>query len=139
MKFPSRERRGGNDDHLIPLINVVFLMLIFFMVIGRIAPADLFQVRPPTSRSQQLLQEHSVTLLITHNGSLAVDAAPVTLETLIPTLQTALDAAGKKQGATPEIRIKADAALTAGQLTPVLDRLRNSGQSKVRLLTWRNG
>ena len=135
MKFPYRERRGASDDHLIPLINVVFLMLIFFMVIGRIAPTDRFPVQPPTSRSQQTAVEYSVTISIAANGSLAVADTPVTLETLIPTLEASLAATGENQIGTAEIHLKADAALTTGQLAPILEQLRNSGNSKVRLLT----
>lgn len=136
MKFPPKERRGGSDDHLIPLINVVFLMLIFFMVIGHIAPADRFQVTPPASRSEQPESQNGITILIARDGSLAIDETPVTLETLVPALQASLDRAALKWGNRSELRIKADAALTAGQLTPILKQLRESGRSKVRLLTW---
>lgn len=137
MKFPDTKRQGGGgDDHLIPLINVVFLMLIFFMVVGQIGPVELYQVKPPTSRSQQPAQENSLTLLIARDGAMAVGEAAVTLDTLRPTLQLLSDAAGKRHENAPEILIKADAALTAGQLTPILEQLRSSGMSKVRLLTW---
>ena len=136
MKFPCGERRRKHDDHLIPLINVVFLMLIFFMVIGRIAPPDLFQIRPPVSQSQQRESDKDVTILVSRDGSLAVDDTPVTLETLIPALQLSLDNARRQQGGTAGIRVKADAALTAGQLMSILKRLRDSGNAKVRLLTW---
>ncbi|MCB1863069.1 MAG: biopolymer transporter ExbD [Gammaproteobacteria bacterium] len=136
MKFPSGDRRGGSDDQLIPLINVVFLMLIFFMVIGRIGPADRLQVTPPASRSQLPASEQGVTILIARDGSLAIDETPVALATLVPRLQAALDRAELKWGSPAELRIKADAALTAGQLAPLLSQLRESGRTKVRLLTW---
>ncbi|MCB1867352.1 MAG: biopolymer transporter ExbD [Gammaproteobacteria bacterium] len=135
MKLPQKERRGKSDDHLIPLINVVFLMLIFFMVIGQIAPPDRFQIRPPTSRSELSAKERSITIAVTRDGSLALNETPVALEALIPRLKLALDA-GRQQGDAAEIQIRADAALTAGRLTQILDRLRESGISKVRLLTW---
>ena len=137
MKFACGERRRKHDDHLIPLINVVFLMLIFFMLIGRIAaPPDLFQIRPPVSQIQQRESDKDVTILVSRDGLLAVDDTPVTLETLIPALQLSLDNARRKQGGTAGIRVKADAALTAGQLMSILKRLRDSGNAKVRLLTW---
>ena len=53
-----------------------------------------------------------------------------------PALQLSLDNARRKQGGTAGIRVKADAALTAGQLMSILKRLRDSGNAKVRLLTW---
>ena len=139
MKFPGRVHRDASDNHLIPLINVVFLMLIFFMVIGQIAPSDRFQVTAPTSRSQQPIDGNGITIFVTQNGSLAVNETEVTLETLIPTLLVSLDAAGRQQGDAAEIHIKADAALTTGQLTPLLERLRDNGKSKVRLMTWSAG
>ncbi|MCP4287600.1 MAG: biopolymer transporter ExbD [Gammaproteobacteria bacterium] len=135
MKITRREKQHGNDDHLIPLINVVFLMLIFFMVIGRIAPSDLFQIDPPLSQSHRQLANNSITILIAANGALAVDRKAVSLETLIPTLEVALQTAADKSSEKPGIHIRADGLLTAGQLAPILEQLRSSGKSKVRLLT----
>jgi len=137
MKFPERSRASGDaDTRLIPLINVVFLMLIFFMVIGRIGPAELYRVQPPISSSQQAINENNLTLLITGDGVLAIGETAVTLERLTEVLQTQLDAATKQRRSRPEIRIKADAKLPFERLAPVLERLRSNGWSKVKLLTW---
>jgi len=35
MQLKPVERLRNNDDGLIPMINVVFLLLVFFMVAGR--------------------------------------------------------------------------------------------------------
>ena len=48
MRFePPRPR--NEDERILPLINVVFLLLIFFMLAGRLSASDPFQVEPPRS------------------------------------------------------------------------------------------
>lgn len=136
MKFADRKSMSKEGDaRLIPLINVVFLMLIFFMVIGRIGPAELYRVQPPSSIGQQPVRDNSITLLVTGEGLLAVEETAVTLERLTAVLQARLDVATKEYGSEPEIRIKADATLAFERLAPVLERLRGNGWTKVRLLT----
>ena len=41
--FTGKSRpRPGEDERILPLINVVFLLLIFFMLAGRLAVSDPF-------------------------------------------------------------------------------------------------
>ncbi|MAZ88646.1 MAG: hypothetical protein CL693_13480 [Cellvibrionaceae bacterium] len=40
------QRPGSDDSNMIPLINIVFLMLIFFMVAGKIAARDAADFEP---------------------------------------------------------------------------------------------
>ena len=34
MKLKTKNRRDYEDDGLLPLVNIIFLLLIFFMVVG---------------------------------------------------------------------------------------------------------
>ena len=34
MKLRSKQRRSYEDDGLLPLVNIIFLLLIFFMIVG---------------------------------------------------------------------------------------------------------
>ena len=34
MKLQTKERREYDDDGLLPLVNIIFLLLIFFMIAG---------------------------------------------------------------------------------------------------------
>ena len=40
---PIQKRVFGNDDNLVPLINIIFLLLIFFMVAGNITASDVLR------------------------------------------------------------------------------------------------
>ncbi|GGO84127.1 hypothetical protein GCM10011348_29650 [Marinobacterium nitratireducens] len=63
---PTRQQgKTTSDDNLIPLINVVFLMLIFFMVAGQISRSDAVRIVPPASISdKRTAAENPVEVLI---------------------------------------------------------------------------
>lgn len=64
---PLMARRGtaNPDDNLIPLINIVFLLLIFFMVAGQIAPQQDMTIDPPESASEKALEPAELELSLT--------------------------------------------------------------------------
>ncbi|MEL7344137.1 MAG: biopolymer transporter ExbD [Pseudomonadota bacterium] len=45
MNFTSRRRKSGLDN--VPMINLVFLLLIFFLLTAQITPTTLLEVEPP--------------------------------------------------------------------------------------------
>ena len=142
MKFVQPPRRPGSEDHLIPLINIVFLLLIFFMLAGRIAPTDVFEVKPPASASEDAPQPEVIKVLVGVDGEPAVDGEVVTAAALAGKVAAKLDAA-KAAGAgadprpPPVITLKADANIKAQQLSLALNALRAAGSTKVTLLTAR--
>ncbi len=119
-------RIGGEDDRLLPLINVVFLLLIFFMVVGRLAVADPFRVEPPRSANGVAADRGPTVLLVAADGRLAPDGEPVEPGTL---------AAAVGERRPDSVGIKADAAVEAGRVVAVLRTLRAAGVERVRLLT----
>ncbi|WP_428241929.1 ExbD/TolR family protein [Gynuella sp.] len=106
------------DDHMIPLINIVFLMLVFFMIAGQILPADVFKLNTLQLSQAENLKTHQQTLLIDKHGNLAWDQHEIALSQLTSTL-TPLH--------LPELRIKADAGLPADTFISILDQLNKAG------------
>lgn len=124
---PARSRRGEN---VIPLINVVFLLLIFFMIAGSLSRTELFRVDPPASMSEAPLPPDPTRVLLAADGRLAVQGEPVSLEDLPRALETA-------DGGSPAVEIKADQATPVTRLMTVLKVLRQSGVDEVELVTAR--
>ena len=120
-----------NDTQLIPMINVVFLLLIFFMVAGQLSAADALVVTPPASRQALAQPRDGTTLLLDAQGALALDNQPVVLEGLDALLQ----ARARTQPAS--LILKVDAATTAQTLDPVLQAIHRAGISQLTLLTAR--
>lgn len=80
---PQPVRRAG--ESVVPMINVVFLLLIFFLMSAVIAPPDALDVTPPTGTADEraepgdaLLMDAQGTLAFgTVVGDAALEAVPV--------------------------------------------------------------
>lgn len=128
-----RRSRTTDDDRVLPLINVVFLLLIFFMLAGHLSASDPFKIDPPTSISQGEPGEEDVLVLIGPAGQLAVNGTETDEKGLSAAVTAGLDAA------PAVVRLKADGAAPAETLVAVMERLREAGVLKVRLLTVTGG
>lgn len=66
---PPRRERGEN---IVPMINVVFLLLIFFLMTAQIAPPEPFDVTVPESANGSTT-EGTLTLYISATGEVAFE------------------------------------------------------------------
>jgi biopolymer transport protein ExbD len=143
MRFTRPQTRLDLDDALIPLINVVFLMLIFFMIVGQVSAPDALRVDPPTSGQGTPSLHDELLVLISSDGQIAIDGQAVTGPALDRRLARRIEqwqAQHPADGTTtalPAVTLKADAALSHADLRQVLDRLRAAGIERVRLLAHR--
>lgn len=118
---------------MIPLINVVFLMLAFFMILGQIERSDAVRLDPPDSLSLEVQGDYAATLLITAQQSLYLNDRPLRREQLAGEIRRILDTAADPQSV--RVLVKADATLPATELRVVLARLRTAGLLRVSLAT----
>lgn len=130
------QRKHSNlDDRLIPLINIVFLLLIFFLLAGQISNQQNHRIAAPVSSSEKPAQHWHWLLEMDADRSLRFNSVPLSLEQ-IPAALTALNADPSPQEVNGQRgAIKMDRALQAKDLDAVLDVLRNSGVAKATLLT----
>lgn len=126
MRFePSRPKTG--EDGVLPLINIVFLLLIFFMLAGRLTSVDPFRTEPPRSASAGQTQEHAMVVFVGADGRLALNGAILD--------ETALRSAVERHEASRTVRLKADGRAGAVRVVAVMDLLRAAGIEKLDLLT----
>lgn len=123
------QRSAGNklDDGMIPAINVVFLLLIFFMIAGRIeAKTDQLQI--PESVSEAALAEKTITIRVMANGDYYLNDKPVNdaLSAEFGLLELSPDS-------SVNCHIHRDLPATA--LDPVLEIVRLSGITKLQIAT----
>jgi biopolymer transport protein ExbD len=129
MRFTRPRPIRDSEANLIPLINVVFLLLIFFMLAGRLAPTAQVALEPPRSDSTRSADPTPLVVLIDRTGRTTVNGESVDDETLAERVADGLASEG------PRIQIKADADLDAIALIHLLDRLRTAGVEEIDLLT----
>jgi biopolymer transport protein ExbD len=129
MRFESARPRN-DEERILPLINVVFLLLIFFMLAGRLAANDPFEVSPPLSSSAGLVEAQDLLVLVGADGRLALDGKVLDAATLKAAVSERLRVAAD----TP-VWLKADGHAEATQVVMVMEVLRQAGVARLRLLT----
>lgn len=116
--LPDRPRRALAEP-VVPMINIVFLMLVFVLMTARIAPQPPFAVTPPDGAGDA---SHSrAELFVAADGRLAFAGLSG---------ESALTEAARTEG---RLTVTADRALTATALTGVLSRLSAAGKSEIDL------
>jgi biopolymer transport protein ExbD len=133
MRLKRPKPASDSEADLIPLINVVFLLLIFFMLAGRLAPTESIALDPPRSDSRQGARATPPVILIDRAGQLRLNGEPLDDTTLAERV------AGLLADGPPHVQIKADAALDALRLVELLEQLRGAGAEEIDLLTLARG
>ena len=124
---PQRRQAGEN---VIPLINVALLLLVFFLLAGRLADPLPFPADPPAARSGDPATHDRTVVLIGADGQLAIDGRPVDLDGLRGDMARRTDAEEDRR-----VTVRADAAVEAAIVISVLRALQSSGVGDVKLLT----
>ncbi len=122
MKLKPSPIRPHSDDNLIPMINVVFLLLVFFMVAGTLRASDPVELKPLESLQQQALTS-PVSFFMSADGTVFFEGNIISLDSLPEAL------------AIEPLAIKVDAQATVIALRTLLASLREAGVSEIELIT----
>jgi biopolymer transport protein ExbD len=133
--------RGGDDDlvetheiNVTPFIDVMLVLLIIFMVAAPLATVDIGVDLPASAAQPQPRPDKPVYVSVKPDLALAVGNDLVAREALIGTLDTATS--GNKD---ERIFLRADKAVSYGDLMEVMNLLRNAGYLKVALVGLEGG
>jgi len=73
----SRPPARQPPETIVALIDVVFFLLVFFMLIGRMDATAPFEVSPPTATTGATMPSGGITLSVAETGALAIDGARI--------------------------------------------------------------
>ena len=129
MKLPAAPVRARDGDGMLPLINIVFLLMIFFMLLGAVSVPAPFALDPVSGQRLPPAGAARQTLAIAADGRLGLDGEVFGLDTL-PVYVT------RWQRLHPDeaLAIHADAAADADHVLQVLMQVDVAGVEKVELL-----
>lgn len=133
MRLSSRARRRVLIS-LTPMIDVVFIMLIFYMVAGRPTLPDPFEIEPPLSASENLLNPQELLVVVGADGRIALDGTVMPEDSLKSSVADRLSVTESVQ-----VRLKADAQVHATRVILVMELLRDAGVDQLKLLTVQTG
>ncbi|MEJ8572606.1 biopolymer transporter ExbD [Microbaculum marinum] len=133
MRLAERARRPA-DDGIVPLINIVFLLLIFFLIVGTIAPKPDISVAYPETEKSPVTRAPADALYVSSGGYISYRGAALDIDSL-----AAAVTAVPRDDADGPLPVVVDRALPAPELAPVLGALAGAGVESVRLITLRAG
>ncbi|MBN7768787.1 biopolymer transporter ExbD [Marinobacter daepoensis] len=113
------------EDALLPLINLVFLLLMFFIVAGQLTNEPLPEL--PGTETTREQQSPEADLMVRADGQWLVEGSPQNRDRLLSVLPA--------PDATQPLKIAADQSLTMADLEELLRVLERGGYSDVLLLT----
>jgi len=123
-------QEGPRGESIVPMINVVFLLLIFFLMSATLAPPDPFDVAPPEAEGVQA-GAPTGTLYLAADGRLAY--GPVRGDAVFAPIAAATP--------RPEsLTLRADGAVPGAEVARVLERLAIAGVTTVEIVAvapWR--
>jgi len=125
--------RHSQDDltlDVTPLIDVVFLLLIFFMVTTTFASRSGIGVKLPEAQAKERPPGHVIELTLTTKGELFLDKEQVAAGDLAGAL-----AAAARDHAGEVVVIRADAAVHHGRVVKAMDAARAAGFHKLAIAT----
>tara|TARA_R110001583_G_scaffold195556_1_gene376165 strand:+ start:48573 stop:49010 length:438 start_codon:yes stop_codon:yes gene_type:complete len=135
LKTTHVKRSNSDDDNLIPLINIVFLMLIFFMVAGQIQPSDGVKVESPNSISDTKLTPERLKVVIAEDGELFIDGAQVLQDDFASRVLDYFQTLTPEQKENAAVVIKADGNLVVERMQDYVKTIKTTGVTHISLMT----
>jgi len=127
MKIKIKQQIIKNEDNLLPLVNIIFLLLIFFMLAGVIVKQkELHNVNLASATIEEYIEQDKNTLFINADGSLTLNDQSIT-ESLLKEKLMLLK--------TDNILIAADGSLDSSSLNKILLILSDSKIKNITLLS----
>lgn len=137
MRVPTRPRKLGLRFNITPLIDVVFLLIIFFLVASHFVrsearePVDLPEATADEDRPKEAPRRLIVT--VKPDETLSVGGQVVTLQTVEQMILAGrTEGAGKRIRGGFEVRIRADRSVPYRAVEPILLAAARSGVTDVK-------
>lgn len=129
MKYSEPTEADASID-IGPMIDIVFILLIFFMVTTTFVKDMKLELERPTASSAVAASSKAIRLFVDQNGDTYVDGEPVRLWLIQSKLRDLLSTATSKV-----VLVVTDEGVPAGRLVEVVDQARLAGAESVGVAT----
>lgn len=137
MKLQRSMKQKANVD-LIPMIDVVFQLILFFLVSTTFAMLPGITLALPKAQTAEGTETTSITITVESNGKMWLNSTEVSFEQmdtlLSDSLLTGIELTKEEKLEYP-IQLEADELVTNGTIVRIFDVLRKNGFSAVNLRT----
>lgn len=130
MEMRRSKKKRSLVINLTSLIDVMFLLVLFFMVSATFVSQPAISLQLPDAKHADVTRQTPVVVYMDENGRIYVNDEPVEMalfeQELIRRLASSTDKA---------VVLKADARVSHGQVVEVLDQIKGAGVKKLVVAT----
>ena len=123
----KRIREESNLD-LTPMLDIVFIMLIFFIVTTSFIKESGIEVNRPNAETAERDQKGNILLAISENNEIFIDRRKVDLRAIRPNIIRL-----KAENPEGSVIIQADKASQTGLLVEAMDQIRLAGVQEISI------
>lgn len=125
-----RHKQSAREPGLIPMINVVLLLLVFFLVAGSIEKFDVIPISLPVAKNGKRLTDGQVVIILGAQKEIVVNDDFVTPSNFLRTMQEHLH-----ENPNKVISLKADERLPATFMISIMNQIKEAGGTNISLIT----
>jgi len=125
-----RNKQGMREPGLIPMINVVLLLLVFFLVAGSIEKFEVLHVDLPIAKNGKMLEDGQVVVVLGSQKEILVND-----EFIAPNGFSDAMKAQLKEDKNRIISLRADERLPATFMISVMNQIKSAGGTNISLVT----
>ena len=131
MEF-ERRKRVLLHTNIAPLVDIVFMLLLFFMVTSRIMVSSSIEVKLPESATSDAAATEEIILLVTEKEDIFIEDRKVLIHDIRGELRRELTKFPNRP-----VTIQADKTIPLSLLVKVIDEVRFAGTSTFTIATER--
>ena len=128
MKFKRRLKIEKGMIDLTPMVNIFFLLFIFFLFTSSFIFQPGIKVSLPKAVTSEVMRLDNVTITVTSDDKIYLEDRQITREELVSRLKIL---AKEKMG----LLIKADSRAPLGRIVEIWDACRTEGVSQINIAT----
>ena len=132
IHFALEDRREDNEINLTPMLDVIFIMLIFFIVTTSFVKESGIEVSRPNAATATDQKRASIFIAINKKGQIFLQKRQINVEAVRPNIE-------KLHAESPEgsVVIQADKNSETGLLIEVMDQIRSAGVQNISVAATR--
>ncbi len=134
MTLPARRKqRKQVGIPLTPLIDIVFLLLIYFLLTTNFLVEEGIHVKLPQAKASAPRKNQEITVCVDRSGKIFLKDREISIELLFRTLREMIDPEGDQL-----VVVKADRDVILNAAVKVMDVAKSAGAARLSLATERD-
>ncbi len=130
MRFKRTKRASAKID-LTPMVDIVFILVIFFMVSTTMIIQPSIKVKLPTTVTREVEKLKDLTVTMTKDGQIYLNQEKVSLRTFRKALEEKFDL----NSPDSMLVIRADVDVRHGDVVEIMDQAKQAGVKRLALAT----